>query len=100
MSGGAGFSQDQQGLLTIRRAIRNWDLYYRRSSCTGWVAEPGSDVCTWTGVVCRNGSVVVLRFPNNQFQRTGEAALHALPPGGQACSHTALLTVMHARHHA
>ena len=70
----AGFSQDQQGLLTIKRAITNWDAYYRRSQCTGWTEQPGADVCTWTSVGCRNGNVVLVRLANNGFQHHGARA--------------------------
>lgn len=77
-----GFSQDQQGLLTIKRAIINWDAYYRRSQCTGWSEQPGADVCTWTGVACRNGNVVLVRFANNGFQHHG-ACINA--PAWQLC---------------
>ena len=65
MRSGAGYSPDQAGLLTIRHAISNFDIYKRRAQCEGWSEKPGAKVCNWAGVSCVNGQVTGLHFLNN-----------------------------------
>jgi hypothetical protein len=62
---GAGYSPDQAGLLAIRHAISNFDIYKRRAQCEGWSEKPGAKVCNWAGVTCANGQVTGLHFLNN-----------------------------------
>ena len=69
-----GYSPDQAGLLHIKNALPNFQTYKRRAQCYGWDETPGSQVCTWTGVQCTNGSVTGIHFTNNGSVLAGEGA--------------------------
>lgn len=78
----AGYSPDQAGLLTIRHAIKNFDIYKRRAQCEGWSEKPGAKVCNWAGVTCSNGQVTGLHFLNNGSVLVGA---RTRPPCQVAC---------------
>lgn len=72
----AGYSADQQGLLYVKRSIRDFDVYQRRAQCKGWVDQPGQSVCMWDGVDCNNqGKVFNVDLWHNGSTLFGESPL-------------------------
>ena len=61
----AGGPGDFQSLMNVKATIYNWDLYQQRSLAYGWHKNFSSNLCHWTGVSCREGSVAQLKFPTN-----------------------------------
>ncbi len=68
----AGYSADQNGLIFMRNAIKNFGIYMRRAQCTGWSDKPGANVCNWPGITCIDKQVVGLHFLNNGSVLVGE----------------------------